>query len=394
MLLTTVLTALAVISFAIVAWQFLAALRFPLHRRDADASYAPAVSILKSLKGCDAFTRQCLESWFTQNYSGRVQLLFAVQNADDPVCEIVNRLIAAHPGCDARLLVCPELAGANAKVSKLARLEALAIHEFVLVSDADVLVPSDFIANAVMPMRDTTIGLVNCFYRLANPSTVAMQWEATAVNADFWSQVLQARTLKPMDFALGAAMLLRKSVLAKIGGFHALVDHLADDFQLGNRMHSTGARIELSTVVVECFDAPAGWRTVWAHQLRWNRTIRVCRPLPYAASILANGTLWPVLAAIAVLMSPAFSNAAANRFLGLFMAFVIARSWMAQVLANRLAALPGKPTSDLFVFGMTVPRDLLGAAVWVCSLFGSTVIWRGIQYHVNRDGMLTPIRGK
>jgi len=41
------------------------------------------------------------------------------------------------------------------------------------------------------------------FYRLANPSTLAMQWEAIAINADFWSQVLQSQTLKPLDFALG-----------------------------------------------------------------------------------------------------------------------------------------------------------------------------------------------
>ena len=66
----------------------------------------------------------------------------------------------------------------------------------------------------------TGIGLVNCFYRLANPATLAMRWEAIAVNADFWSQVLQAASLKPLDFALGAAILLRRESLAEIGGFH------------------------------------------------------------------------------------------------------------------------------------------------------------------------------
>ena len=31
-----------------------------------------------------------------------------------------------------------------------------------------------------------------------------MRWEAVAINADFWSQVLQSANLKPLDFALGA----------------------------------------------------------------------------------------------------------------------------------------------------------------------------------------------
>jgi hypothetical protein len=56
---------------------------------------------------------------------------------------------------------------------------------------------------------------VNCFYRLANPTTTAMQWEAVAINADFWSQVLQSQTLKPLDFALGAAILLRRKACKK-----------------------------------------------------------------------------------------------------------------------------------------------------------------------------------
>ncbi len=111
---------------------------------------------------------------------------------------------------DAQLVVCENLAGANAKVAKLAQLEKLAKHDLILVSDADVRVPPDFLANVVAPLRDEKIGLVNCFYRLANPSTTAMHWEAVAINADFWSQVLQSQTLKPLDFALGAAMLVRR----------------------------------------------------------------------------------------------------------------------------------------------------------------------------------------
>ena len=120
---------------------------------------------------------------------------------NDPVCKIVRELIAQNPGRDAQLVVCDRLSGANAKVAKLVQLEKLAKHDLILVSDADVRVPPDFLANIVAPLRDPKTGLVNCFYRLANPATTAMQWEAVAINADFWSQVLQAASLKPLDFA-------------------------------------------------------------------------------------------------------------------------------------------------------------------------------------------------
>src|SRR5262249_30648872 len=94
-------------------------------------------------------------------------------------------------------------------------------------------------------------GLVNSFYLLANPSTPAMQWEAFAINADFWSQVLQAQSLKPIEFALGAVMAVPKKQLTEIGGFATLTDCLADDYQLGNRIARKGYRITLSTVPVE-----------------------------------------------------------------------------------------------------------------------------------------------
>ena len=268
------LAALALLSLALALWQWLAARRFPLHQRVTEPSSTPAcrdeaptlaaerrpaITLLKPLKGCDATTVESLQSWFNQNYAGQIQILFGVADASDPVCKIVRELIEKNPGRDAQLVVCAESPGANGKVSTLIQLERLAKHPLILVSDADVRVPPDFLANIVVPLRDSKVGLVNCFYRLANPATTAMRCEAVAINADFWSQVLQSTNLKPLDFALGAAMLTRRKLLEEIGGFAALVNCLADDYQLGHRIAQRGHRIVLCPVVVECWDAPMNW---------------------------------------------------------------------------------------------------------------------------------------
>ena len=384
---------LALSSFGIVTWQFLAAWRFPLHLRRPVNGFAPGISLLKPLKDLDpTHSEPCLRSWLTQDYPGQMQFLFVVADEADPVVPLVRRLIAEHPEREARLLVFPERVGFNAKVSKLAQAETLLRHELVLVSDADVLAPADLLSQMVLPLEDPGVALVHCFYRSANAATAAMEWEATAVNADFWSQVLQSRTLAPMDFALGASMLLRRSALQSIGGFRAVADHLADDFQLGNRIVAAGGSIELTPVVVECFDRPTDWRAIWAHQVRWNRTIRVCRPWPYAASILSNGTLWPALAAMVFWVHPALPPRTRDPWLGLFMAMILVRCLFAHGLAWKLSALPGRTRhGDPFVFGMAIAKDLLGAAVWVAALAGDTVHWRGIDYSVDREGRLTPL---
>ena len=386
---------LALLSLALALWQWLAARRFPLHRRVTDTGFAPAISLLKPLKGCDATTAESLQSWFNQNYSGQTQILFGVADANDPVCKIVREIIGRNPNRDAQLVVCEKLLGTNAKVAKLAQLEKLAKHNLILISDADVRVPPDFLLNIVAPITrpsDTLspsdgerngvrgeVGLVNCFYRLANPSTTAMRWEAVAINADFWSQVLQSQSLKPSDFALGAAILMRRNALAGIGGFQSLADCLADDYQLGHRIAKNGHRIALCPVVVECWDAPMNWRDVWKHQLRWARTIRVCQPLPYFFSILSNAGLWALLWLAVSLFTTRTVCAPLTATVCLLIRIAIAQN-----LQRRLT-----PERKLISPVWLVPvKDLLQAAIWFCAFAGNTVEWRGRKMKLRRDGTL------
>jgi ceramide glucosyltransferase len=380
-LLKFISAAFAVLSFELVLWQFFAARKFPLHIRIADPAFSPAVSVLKPLKGFDATTSASLESWFTLDYAGPVQILFGVAEADDPVCGVVRELIRKYPKADAQLLVCGETLGMNAKVSTLTQIERAAKHDLILVSDADVRVPPDFLGNMAAPLRDPEVALVNCFYRIANPETLAMQWEAVAINADFWSQVLQSQTLKPLDFALGAAILQRRKSLEQAGGFAAFADCLADDYQIGNQIAKNGGQIALCPVVVECWDAPMNWRDVWKHQLRWARTIRVCQPAPYFFSILSNGTLWPLLWLLDSLLR------AKTLFAVAALALVAARVVIARSLQQRLNDGGQRPAPSWLV----PVKDLMQAAIWAIAFCGNKIEWRGRKMRLRRDGNLEPV---
>src|SRR4029079_10540246 len=103
------------------------------------------------------------------------------------------------------------------------------------------------------------------------------------------------RSLKPLDFALGAGMATRRKQVDDTGGFMALAEFLADDYQRGRNIARGGKQIVLSPLTVECRSQPLGWRAAWKHQLRWTRTIRVCQPVPFFFSIVSNATLWPLL---------------------------------------------------------------------------------------------------
>lgn len=374
---TVILSALTLVSVGLLVWQFIAGMCFPLHQRMADGSFAPPVTVLKPLKGHDEYTAGCLHSWMMQNYRGDVQILFGVGDRRDPVCEIVRDLLRQYPKLDAELVITDASLGANAKVSTLAQLTPRAKHEIICVSDADVFIPTDFLANAVLPLSDLRVGLINSFYELSDPATFAMQWEAIAVNADFWSQVLQSRSLKPQDFALGAVMITRRAQLEQIGGFEALLDYVADDYQLGHKIAATRARVELSPVVVRCLDKPMSFREVWNHQLRWARTIRVCQPVPYFFSILNNVTSWTLLLAL-------FGDWRRPSMILIVAGAIAIRLLVAIILAVRLTR-----SRHIFHYWWLTPlKDMLHAIIWAAAFLGNTVEWRGNRFHLAHGGKL------
>jgi ceramide glucosyltransferase len=372
--LAVILAVLATLSLGLTLWQVVVAWRFPLHRRITETRFMPAVTILKPLKGCDSETAECLRSWFSQHYAGPVQILFGVASSDDPVCSIVRRLIEEHPSVPAQLVICDEKLGTNAKVAKLAQLERLARHEVLCVSDADVWVPSDYLANAVAPLRRIGVGLVNSLYRFARPAGFAMRWEAFAVNADFWSQVLQSLSLQPMDFGLGAAMVMPRRQLERIGGFAALADHLADDYQLGQLVSQGGGCVELCPVVVECRTAPMTFLEVCSHQLRWARTIRVCRPVAFVFTVFSIAAIWPVLWLVA---QPSVTSV-----VGAITCLAI-RGVAGIYLECRMTGLFQWSSA-----AWALVKDALQLGIWALATTGRRVVWRGVDYRVEPGGRL------
>src|SRR5207245_7738426 len=112
-----------------------------------------------------------------------------------------------------------------------------------------------------------------------------------------------------------------KEWLGKIGGFQAIADTLADDYELGSRIAKTGGEVVLAREGVWTMYPAQTLRGFWEHQLRWARTVRLCRPLSYLGLLFTQGLPWMVLAALA---------APAGWIAGIYpAAYVVLRSGMA-----------------------------------------------------------------
>ena len=374
MILSAIFGSVAVLSAGINIWQWIAAGRFPLHCRTGKRDFAPALTLFKPLKGADEETRACLESWLKQDYRGPVQILFGAADARDSVCEIVRDLQKHYADRDIELVICDPILGANGKVSTLTYLEKKAKHSIWVISDADIFAPSDLLTEIIQKFEHSEISLVNCFYKLSPAKTAAMIWENIGVNADFWSQVCQSNSLKPMNFALGAVIAIRREDVEKNGGFKFLLNQLADDYQLGRRLAHAGGKIELSTVVVECREGPKSFTEVWNHQLRWARTIRFCEPGPYFASLLSNITFWMLLW---------YAASGPVAFICLPVRILTAMHNDIRLTQTKFAWL------EAFY---APAKDVLQFFIWLCAFTGHSVVWRGEKFLVKRGGELVKVQ--
>ena len=383
-MLTTVLTVAGMGYFAaalVAARVFVAARRAPL------AAFAPGVSILKSLKGLDPAMLEAFRSHCRQSYAGEYELLFGVSSLDDPAAAAVEQLKQEFPGHAIRLVECPLRLGTNGKVSTLVQLEPEAGYDFLLINDSDITVSPRYqerVMGCFAPLSESAhndaarkeTGLVTALYRGRAHGTLPSRLEALGIATDFQAGVLLSRMIEGgLHYGLGSTLAVSRAALAKIGGLATLVDHLADDYELGARVDRAGYRVALSAEVVETAIPAYAWRGFVDHQLRWARTVRDARPWGYAGLIFTHGLAWALLNLVASGVSPL-----SLWLLGLsfFLRLTLAMTVGARVLGDH-QVLP-----SLWLLPM---RDLVAMGVWAFGFAGNTIVWRGQRFEL-KDGRL------
>jgi len=355
----------------------LSARRFFRAQRPRTDGFTPHVSILKPVRGLDRSSYENFASFCRQDYPS-YEIVFAVADKDDPAIDVVRELMASFPDRSIRLLIgAPEL-GPSSKVNKLCRLEREARHDLLVINDSDIRVTPDYLRSVVAPFQDPRVGAVTCLYVGIPDGYLAGELEAIGIATDFAAGVLTARELEGVKFALGATMVTTRDRLRDIGGFEALVNHCAEDFELGNRIAALGYVVELAPYVVSSECAARTLRAYFQHQLRWAISTRHSRPWGYVGLLLTQGLPWAVVATAVV---PSTTVAAgyfgAYLTLRLVMTFSVAKWGLGDLRVLRKVWL--------------LPiRDALAFAVWLTGLCANRIHWRGREFVV-RDGRLIPV---
>ena len=147
-----------------------------------------------------------------------------------------------------------------------------------------------------------------------------------------------------------------------------LVDYLADDYELASRIVKAGYRVVVPRVIVETFLPDYSFSKYFQHQLRWGRTLRSSRPGGYLGLSVTYGMFWAALNVVA-------AHAAAWSWMllatVLLLRGAVLRMSAKSILGDRMA---------LRNFWLLPLLDLISPFVWLLSVFGNRILWRGEEF--------------
>jgi ceramide glucosyltransferase len=335
-------------------------------RTDAE----PAVTVLKPLHGAEPDLADRLAALCRQHYGGPVQVVCGAQGDLAPATAAVGEVNSKFP--DRIELVADQRShGANGKVSNLINMLPRARYDTIVLSDSDIVVERDYLRRIVALLGEPDVGAVTCLYHGIGGTGLWSRISALATNSHFLPQAITALGLKLGKPCCGATIALRRSMLDRIGGFHAFADVLADDYAIGVAVRAAGYDVKAAPFLVghRCFEGSL--REFMRHQIRVARTIRSIDPIGYAGTILTH----PLPLALLGMLSGGITATL------LTVAVLASRVTLCRCVERRF----GLPRQSYWLIPL---QDVLVFGVYVASFFGATVHWQGVDFRVAEDGTL------
>jgi ceramide glucosyltransferase len=347
--------------------------------------FTPPLSLLKPVHGDEPELEARLATFFEQDYP-EYEILFCARSDQDAGLAIARQVAARYPQIPARFLTTGGQPNyINAKVASLEKMEAVAAHEILVVSDSDVRVTPDYLRAVALPFAQERVGAMCCPYRgVAVPQGDSgpglwARLEAVGMSVEMTSGVLAARVMEGMRFVLGPTMAFRRETIRRMGGFGVAADYCADDFIYGNETYKLGETVALSHHAIDHMVINSSFVASLKHQARWMRSTRFSRPMGHFGTALTFSIPYGLLAwgAAAALGHPILALA----LLGWSVATRLALS----IAVGRLVVCDPSWFDLLALYPL---RDLMGFGFWAASYLSNSVLWRGQVYQLLPGGKM------
>jgi ceramide glucosyltransferase len=340
---------------------------------------APPISVLKPLCGVDEGLLDNLRSLVRQDYPGDFELVLGVTAPDDAALPVARRLQREHPEAAITIVVGEPDAAINPKVANRGGSENVARHELLLVSDSNVHVAPDYLRAMAAELGEPGVGLVGNLIAADHERGTGGVLESLQLNGFIAGSVSGAASLFGHPCVIGKSMMLRRSDLARLGGWEHFGAVLGEDYVMGRSFARAGMRVAISSYVVKTVVGRWSVARFVQRHLRWAQMRRWIAPGVFALEPLMSPTPW--------LLTLAWCSALVGDGLGLALA---GTAWALVLEALQARALRGR-APRLRELALVPLKDIAMLAIWTMAWLRRSVVWRGHAYRIGPDSRLAPI---
>jgi ceramide glucosyltransferase len=247
--------------------------------------------------------------------------------------------------------------------------------QFLFFSDADAVAHRDYLRQLVPRLVQPEVGCLTCLPRGIQARTVGDRMIALHFSFNFFPQWMLAQQTTGIHWAGGITTGVPRVVLEKLGGFRHFLNHLADDYELGNRVSQLSLRVIVPPLLLDCVMPAESFGESFVRMQRWKRTIRRSRGLQFLGVVITYPVFWALILALTrPLAWWSWST------LGL----VVAIRWLLAVRMQAIMKMPDWPRA----WWLLPVVDVVEGITFFGAYLGNTIFWGGRRYLLLRDGTL------
>ncbi|KAK6192205.1 hypothetical protein SNE40_003717 [Patella caerulea] len=202
------------------------------------------VSIIKPLMGVDPNLKHNLETFFQLEYPN-YELLFSVQDENDPAILVVKSLIDTYPKADVKLFIGLKHVGPNGKINNMVRAYEAAKHNLLLISDSGIKMTKDSLLDMVSCLKKD-VGVVLQMPYVCHRKGFASVYEQVYFGTMQARNCLSANAIG-INCSTGMSMLFRKDLIDEAGGLKEFGKYLAEDYFIAEAIRNQGYKSVLCT---------------------------------------------------------------------------------------------------------------------------------------------------
>lgn len=335
------------------------------------------VSILKPLKGVDPHLEDNLETFFDIDYP-EFELIFCIQDMDDPAHEVVGRLMKKHSSIPARIVTGGSKVGANPKINNLMPGYDVMKYNYFWICDSGVRALPLTLRDLVSKMEDK-VGLVHAVPYTANRKGFSSTVEKIFFGTQHTRVYISAHVLSVICMT-GMSTLLRRDYFEDAtGGLDKLSQYIAEDYFMAKSLADSGYKMKLASYPALQNSGKYGVQSFIDRMTRWTKLRIAMVPWTVFLEPFSECFLSGLMFAWGCLYFFRWN------MLVVFLYHVLVWFALDYVLFRQLENGHLQLSKCDFLFAWFV-RETLTPYIILCALWDPTISWRTGKYRLRCGG--------